>query len=857
MASINDEYEKLQRLGSGSFATIWKVRHKTLGYVRALKVSKEEVTSETEHAYQQFLKECTVLLKIGNGCHPNIVRIYQPRLLDGRASVEMDYVKGQTLTDYLRKVKFIEMDEFYRLFEQIVGALAYCHHDIYQFLMDPNTDDIKNDPDDGQRYLIDEETERRLVAKYAVIHNDIHSNNVMRRDYDGCFVLLDFGLAIEDGQAVRTSARTGGALEYMAPEKFERSSNISTQSDIYSLGILLYEALAGRVPFVLAQGASILDQTSMYQQHKTGIPPSIEALRREAFEAANPGQNYQKDYPDWLEQMIMRCLEKDPARRYTDAKELMNDFKAMYQPQMAAVASNVKVVEKIVEKRVEVPVEKVVDVPSMGISTPMLKLRTDMDCVLYIDGDKRANLKVGELTKVPLAKGEYELKFVTIDEKDCIEDTYFAMPDNDKQYTVALKKLREQREYKEREERQKLEREEQQRNGLFAINGVSFKMVKVEGGTFWMGANNGYRGLFRSRDTSMQNYDKDAGDNEKPVHQVTLSDYYIGETEVTQELWEAVMGSNPSLFKGSTNPVEQVSWDDCKEFISRLNRLTGQNFRMPTEAEWEYAARGGRKSQGYKCSGSNIPGDVAWYDGNSGSKTHPVKTKNANELGLYDMSGNVWEWCQDWYGSYSGSSQTNPKGPSAGSYRVGRGGSWGYDARGCRVSNRGNDPPGVRNRNIGFRLAMGVDKDTIHSSKVQKGFVDLGLPSGTLWKNLNETNPNDDHDFYTYDEAVKKYGDQLPTKAQLRELKDKCTWTWDTRKKGYNLVGPNGNSIFLPAAGYRGCDGSVSGVGSNGDCWSSTPDGSDYAWCLSFDSREVYTSNGGRCYGRSVRLVQD
>ena len=857
MASINDEYEKLQIIGQGSFATIWKVRHRKYGYIRTLKILNTPVSDENDHAYQQFLKECTVLLNIGNGSNNNIVHIYQPRLIDNRAVVEMDYIDGETLDQYLQRVRFMPIDEVMRFIGDIGGALAYCHHDIYKFMMNPNEDDLVSDPNNGRRYIIDDKTERRLVRKYAVTHNDLHSNNVMRRENDGSYVLLDFGLAIQNGKAVKSSALRGGALEYMAPEKFEDNSVITTQSDIYSFGILMYEALAGRVPFVLGQGASFSDQTLLYQQHKTGIPPEIEPLRREAFEAANPGQNYQKDYPDWLEQMIMRCLEKDPARRYTDAKELMNDFKAMYQPQMAAVASNVKVVEKIVEKRVEVPVEKVVDVPSMGISTPMLKLRTDMDCVLYIDGDKRANLKVGELTKVPLAKGEYELKFVTIDEKDCIEDTYFAMPDNDKQYTVALKKLREQREYKEREERQKLEREEQQRNGLFAINGVSFKMVKVEGGTFWMGANNGYRGLFRSRDTSMQNYDKDAGDNEKPVHQVTLSDYYIGETEVTQELWEAVMGSNPSLFKGSTNPVEQVSWDDCKEFISRLNRLTGQNFRMPTEAEWEYAARGGRKSQGYKCSGSNIPGDVAWYDGNSGSKTHPVKTKNANELGLYDMSGNVWEWCQDWYGSYSGSSQTNPKGPSAGSYRVGRGGSWGYDARGCRVSNRGNDPPGVRNRNIGFRLAMGVDKDTIHSSKVQKGFVDLGLPSGTLWKNLNETNPNDDHDFYTYDEAVKKYGDQLPTKAQLRELKDKCTWTWDTRKKGYNLVGPNGNSIFLPAAGRRNCGGYVNCVGSLGYYWSSTPRGSDRAWSLLFNSGGMGMGSYSRCYGRSVRLVQD
>ena len=333
MPSINDEYEKLQILGQGSFATIWKVRHRKFEYVRALKVSKEVIPDENDAAYQKFLNECKVLLRIGNGCHPNIVRIYQPRLLDGRASVEMDYVKGQSLNDYLQKVKCLEMDEFYRLFEQIVGALAYCHHDIYEFLMDPNKDNIATDPNNGQRYRIDAETEMQLVKKYAITHNDIHSNNVMRRDYDGGFVLLDFGLAIQDGNAVRSSARNGGALEYMAPEKFEDNGIINPQSDIYSLGVLLYEALAGRVPFVVDKhrfsSNPIMAQYDIMNLHKTAIPPAIEPLRREAFEAAHPGKKYEKDYPDWLEGMILKCLEKHPADRYADAKELLIDFKAM------------------------------------------------------------------------------------------------------------------------------------------------------------------------------------------------------------------------------------------------------------------------------------------------------------------------------------------------------------------------------------------------------------------------------------------------------------------------------------------------------------------------------------------------
>ena len=223
-------------------------------------------------------------------------------------------------------------------------------------------------------------------------------------------------------------------------------------------------------------------------------------------------------------------------------------------------------------------------------------------------------------------------------------------------------------------------------------DGISIDMVKVEAGTFMMGA------------TSEM---KDPYSDEKPVHQVTLTnDYYMGKYEVTQALWPAVMGSNPSNFKGDNLPVETVNWNDCQEFISKLNSLTGRKFRLPTEAEWEYAARGGKKSRGYQYSGSRKISDVAWYEGNSRSKTHPVGRKQANELGIYDMSGNVWEWCSDWYGSYSSSSQTNPMGSDSGAKRVRRGGSWCYIARICRSSYRYGDAPDCRGLYLGLRLAL-------------------------------------------------------------------------------------------------------------------------------------------------------
>ena len=223
-------------------------------------------------------------------------------------------------------------------------------------------------------------------------------------------------------------------------------------------------------------------------------------------------------------------------------------------------------------------------------------------------------------------------------------------------------------------------------------DGISIDMVRVEAGTLTMGAT-----------TEMKN----PYDDEKPTHQVTLTnDYYIGKYEVTQALWKAVMGNNPSEFKGDNLPVEMVSWSDCQEFISKLNRITEKTFRLPTEAEWEYAARGGKKSRGYQYSGSNNLSDVAWYYDNSGSKTHAVGTKQSNELGIYDMSGNVYEWCQDRYGEYRRSAQVNPTGAMSGSVRVFRGACWYYNARLCRLSCRGGNSPDYRYCGLGLRLVL-------------------------------------------------------------------------------------------------------------------------------------------------------
>lgn len=393
----------------------------------------------------------------------------------------------------------------------------------------------------------------------------------------------------------------------------------------------------------------------------------------------------------------------------------------------------------------------------------------------------------------------------------------------------------------------------------FTVNGVSFNMVKVDGGTFMMGA---------------PANDDIAGDYEKPQHKVTLNSYSIGQTEVTQELWKAVMGSNPSSYWGSNQhqrPVEQVSWYDCQRFIFMLNKLTGKKFSLPTEAEWEFASRGGNKSKGYTYSGSDNVSEVAWYNGNSGSSTHNVGTKAANELGIYDMSGNVWEWCQDYYDPYSNETQVSPTGPFTGTDYVLRGGSWNFSDWFCRSFHRNHDKPDHTASHLGFRLALSTNGggdicESICPDDHHPHMIDLGLPSGKKWACCNvdaispedyggyyawfETEVKDEYSWSTYihadgseysfhiddlfendfwtqnDVAHVKWGGSwsLPSQNDFKELKNNCIYQWTNR---YGFWGAmftskkNGNCIFLPAAGFK------SGIyryeaNSHGDYWSNS-----------------------------------
>ena len=248
-------------------------------------------------------------------------------------------------------------------------------------------------------------------------------------------------------------------------------------------------------------------------------------------------------------------------------------------------------------------------------------------------------------------------------------------------------------------------------NSLFASN-----MVFVEGGTFTMGQSAVAEPAAAGDSTD----DDSPRADELPAHEVTLSDFYISKYEVTQAQWIAVMGENPSYFaEGGDYPVENISWGEVQEFLAKLNELTGENYRLPTEAEWEYAARGGKYSESYRYSGSDNVDEVAWYSADNLTQPSQVGQKEPNELGLYDMSGNAFEWVFDWFGAYSAESQTNPKGSATGEHHVLRGGSWKHSSNGCRVSFRSRIETTHLNK-CGFRIVKGIDLDNLPYTEVEE-----------------------------------------------------------------------------------------------------------------------------------------
>ena len=617
----------------------------------------------------KFARESANLANLN---HANIVKVVETFEANGTSYYVMEYCGGGSLDARIAECGGLPQDEALRYFGQIASALSYMH---------------------GRRML----------------HLDLKPGNVMLRT-DGEAVLIDFGLSkqfTDDGEPESSTTIGGGTPGYASLEQANYNEDdgdgkLPVTMDVYSLGATLYKMLTGKRPPV----ASDVMNNGLPEQplRDHGVSNSVIAaiLRAmqpksrdryqsvadfavaldcasEATEAVDREEEPEVVLVDDGRQPVAEpqphTSAAEPARANHEQHEYPESEPEPEQPRRkwlpwvvgVAVAAIAFVAVMLLQPKPQ---------PAIEVPEDLITAVTQSDTV---SADEQPVQQVAQQPQKPEPQQTQQQPQRPVQQQP-VEQPQPTRPEP-------------QRPVLQQPEPEPMPATVQQPQRP-QHNLPDIAMVYVSGGTFTMGA------------TSEQG--SDAWDDEKPAHSVTLSGYYIGKYEVTQELWEAVMGSNPSYFKGDNLPVERVSWNDVQEFLRKLNAMTGKNYRLPTEAEWEFAARGGNSSRGYKYSGGNSIGNVAWFDGNSGSRTHAVGTKSPNELGIYDMSGNVLEWCQDWYNSsyYGSSPRTNPQGPNSGSNRVRRGGGWNDGAGGCRVSNRFSFTPVNRSYDLGFRLAL-------------------------------------------------------------------------------------------------------------------------------------------------------
>ena len=640
---------------------------------------------------KKFIDEAVVL----NGLdHSGIVRVSDVFEENDTAYYVMDYIDGGSLSCLVDRDGPLAEPKALEYIREICSALEYVH------------------------------SRNRL-------HLDLKPGNIML-DSAGHTILIDFGTSkqYDEVNGENTSTLVGQTPGYAPLEMSQRGgvSHFTPSTDIYSLGATLYKLLTGERP----PEASEVNENGL-----PALPPRISPAVRNAIEKAMSPRR--KDRPQSVAE-FRRLLGTAPTRprvvigEETQRTELSGQSRteprqntrdrqsgpsrSNVTPKGPGVSNPVKPEPASAKPRrgglVWGVIAGVLAIAALFLSLTYVPDEVQQDRDRYGDLISRAELlasdgsHLSEVKAVYDSAAVYELKYAasrhsgrfnaSASQKSA--DIQSKIDDAEKQKEeLALaekKRLREERKRKEKEASEAVPEskhiETSYSNGILRVKGVEYPMVYVHGGSFDMGA------------TAEQG--EEAYSRETPVHRVTLKSYYIGKYEVTQELWEAVMGSNPSHFRAARNPVEKVSWNDCQDFIRKLNSLTGQNFRLPTEAEWEFAARGGNNSRGYKYSGDNSLDNLAWYDANSRSTTHIVGAKFPNELGILDMSGNVYEWCSDYYGDYSASSQTDPTGPSKGTNRVYRGGGWSSGAGNCRVSDRSNITPVIRFNFIGFRLCL-------------------------------------------------------------------------------------------------------------------------------------------------------
>ncbi len=704
--ALGDRYLMQEEIGRGGMATVYKAIQINLNRPVALKVVHHNLLHDTEFI-TRFHREAQLCASLN---HPNIVHIYDEGQVSGVHFMAMEYLEGTDLKNLIRKSGKLGMEQTLQYLIPVARALDHAH-------------------------------------KQGLIHRDIKSSNIFITG-SGRVVLTDFGIAYA---ASVTQLTTAGAVigtpEYMSPEQAD-GRKIDYRTDLYSLGVVMYECLAGRVPF---QGEAVV--STIYKVvHEQPDPDALHGV------------------PKSLQRVAFSLLSKDPDQRPDSAAEVANALNLIqkgkaWQPTKITMADERtrksiftrKVTPSPTETGKKKPEGKSISRPSYPIKE-RLKVKIPLvvwplaligvfllaTLIFYSVADRQKVPAIREISTPPAPVTEYpgimeeeeERGLQEVEsqdqEKHLIEvagsrqtDQQAQHRETERQHQIETNRERERIAERDREAWQqaqsantrvayerylryfpaglnagqarkiieKLYEEEIKVQEASQRDPSDIQMILVRGGTFSMGC------------TSEQGNDCEL--NEMPVARVTINDFFIGKYPVTQRQWREIMGNNPSSFGSCEDcPVENVSWNDIQEFIRRLNQTTGKVYSLPTEAQWEYAARGGRQSNAYRYAGSQNLQEVAWYLGNGSARPQPVGRKRPNELGIYDLSGNVWEWCQDFYGPYTPGDKRNPTGPSFGSNRVLRGGSWNSAAGQCRVSFRNISTPGHRSSNFGFRLVL-------------------------------------------------------------------------------------------------------------------------------------------------------
>ncbi len=717
---IGGKYEVVKKLGEGGFGITYVVNNLILEETQAMKELFIKSTcgrastsqTNTNHVYssqnqdfdyykKKFKDEMRTLLKIS---HDNIVRMYDVIIENNTIYGVMEYLKGTTLKKRILEKGVLNEHEALDLLNKIGGGLKTIH-------------------------------------ELGLTHRDIKPDNIMLTS-TGDYKIIDFGLVKEYQEASVTLSQVVSE-GYSPKEQYRKKGKVIPATDIYSLGMTIYSALSGNLNPDNPTDRSDKEVENDFQDELSSLNVSdkLKSVLKKMTEIEK-SDRYQ-DFGEIFAELDGRKIdttnatvlkpspvkpevdyedtEEDVPENYEDTTEDKPDIKPVYRTSQVDTQKTEPPLKKPKKnlKPIYVSIAAIVliliaifgfDFYQKNQAESRLiaeRQKIVADSLHQITREqttrKAADEKAWEEAKSRNNIISYE-KYLTNYKSGIYASEANSKLSELKKIAAATEQERQRAAEQERKAQQPETRQEV-RQPVQQTTGGLIDMIFVQGGTFQMGSNSG-------------------SSDEKPVHSVTVGDFYIGKTEVTQAQYQAVMGTNPSHFKGNNLPVERVTWFNAVEFCNKLSEMEGlqkaytisgssvtcnwnaNGYRLPTEAEWEYAARGGSQSRGFEYSGSSNISDVAWYSSNSGSKTNPVGTKQPNELGIYDMSGNVWEWCSDWYDSnyYKNSPSSNPTGPSSGSNRVIRGGSWRLIAEYCRVAGRYRNDPEYSFHGLGFRV---------------------------------------------------------------------------------------------------------------------------------------------------------